>query len=38
MKKKVKYPVMRADIMRFLILYDEGGMYVDMDVFFKEKI
>ncbi len=33
MYNSVKYPVMRADIMRFLILYDEGGMYVDMDVF-----
>ncbi len=28
----VKYPVMRADIMRFLILYDQGGLYVDLDV------
>ena len=28
----VKYAVMRADIMRFLILYDEGGLYVDLDV------
>ena len=33
MYNSVKEPVMRADIMRFLILYDEGGMYVDMDVF-----
>lgn len=33
MYNSVKYPVMRADIIRFLILYDEGGMYVDMDVF-----
>lgn len=32
-EKKKKPAVMRADIMRFLILYDEGGMYVDMDVF-----
>ena len=33
MYNSVKFPVMRADIIRFLILYDEGGMYVDMDVF-----
>ena len=33
MYNSVKYPIMRADIVRFLILYDEGGMYVDMDVF-----
>ena len=33
MYNSVREPVMRADIMRFLILYDEGGMYVDMDVF-----
>jgi len=32
-EKKKRPAVMRADIMRFLILYDEGGMYVDMDVF-----
>ena len=32
MYNNVKYPVMRADIMRFLILYEYGGMYVDMDV------
>ncbi len=32
MYNSVKYPVMRSDIMRFLILYEEGGMYVDMDV------
>jgi len=32
MYNNVKYPVMRADIMRFLILYEHGGMYVDMDV------
>ena len=28
----VKYPVMKCDIMRFLIVYQFGGMYVDLDV------
>ena len=32
MYNNVKYPVMRADIIRFLILYEYGGLYVDMDV------
>ena len=27
----VKYPVMKADISRFLVLYQFGGMYVDLD-------
>tara|TARA_R100001463_G_scaffold112756_1_gene167873 strand:- start:2741 stop:3433 length:693 start_codon:yes stop_codon:yes gene_type:complete len=28
----VKYPIMKCDIARFLILYQFGGMYVDLDV------
>lgn len=28
----VKYPVMKCDIARFLIIYSFGGMYVDLDV------
>tara|TARA_R110000737_G_C14569421_1_gene483841 strand:- start:69 stop:812 length:744 start_codon:yes stop_codon:yes gene_type:complete len=28
----VKYPVMKVDIARFLIIYSFGGMYVDLDV------
>jgi hypothetical protein len=27
----VKYPVMKADISRFLVLYQFGGLYVDLD-------
>lgn len=27
----VKYPVMKCDIMRFLIIYQFGGLYVDLD-------
>jgi len=28
----VKYPIMKCDIIRFLIVYQFGGMYVDLDV------
>mgnify|MGYP003627865559 CR=1 FL=1 len=28
----VKYPIMKVDIARFLILYQFGGLYVDLDV------
>ncbi len=28
----VKYPIMKCDIIRFLIIYQFGGMYVDLDV------
>jgi len=28
----VKYKIMKVDIIRFLILYDQGGIYLDMDV------
>ena len=28
----VKYPIMKCDIARFLVLYQFGGMYVDLDV------
>jgi mannosyltransferase OCH1-like enzyme len=28
----VKYPVMKCDIIRFLIIYQFGGLYVDLDV------
>ena len=35
----VKYPVMKVDIARFLIIYHFGGMYVDLDVIpIKDKI
>ena len=35
----VKYPVMKVDIVRFLIIYQFGGMYVDLDVLpFKDNI
>jgi mannosyltransferase OCH1-like enzyme len=29
---KVKYPVMKIDMIRFLILHKEGGLYLDMDI------
>jgi hypothetical protein len=32
MYNSVKYPVMKVDILRFIILYDRGGFYSDMDV------
>lgn len=28
----VKYRIMKVDIIRFLILYDQGGIYLDLDV------
>lgn len=32
MYKNVKYPVMKVDILRFVILHDKGGFYSDLDV------
>jgi len=32
MYNSVRYPIMKADIMRFLILYKHGGLYSDLDV------
>ena len=32
MYNNVKYPIMRVDIIRFLILYHEGGLYLDFDI------
>jgi hypothetical protein len=32
MYKNVKYPVMKVDILRFMIVYDKGGFYSDLDV------
>ena len=31
--KDVRFPVQRADIARFFILYHYGGLYADLDVF-----
>ena len=31
--RHVKYPVQRADISRFFILWKYGGLYADLDVF-----
>jgi len=27
-----RYPIMKADFIRYLILYDEGGIYIDCDI------
>lgn len=32
MFEKYKYPIMKADAMRYFILYDYGGVYMDLDV------
>ena len=29
----VKYDIMRVDIIRFLILYEFGGLYIDLDCY-----
>ena len=29
---KTKYPIQKVDLMRWVILYDKGGLYCDMDV------
>lgn len=32
MYNNVKYPIMKVDIIRFLILHSEGGLYCDLDI------
>jgi len=32
MYKSVRYPIMQVDIIRYLILHHEGGLYADMDI------
>lgn len=33
-----EYPIQRADFIRYIILYDFGGMYCDLDMFPKQNI